>query len=68
MYLVYDRDPVIIFSDLQDLGVVEQFVDVGRLDRLDVEPVQVLVVGRPGQHSLQDSVHAGGHIWGYREI
>ena len=68
MYLVYDRDPVIIFSDLQDLGVVEQLVDVGRLDRLDVEPVQVLVAGRPGQHSLQDSVHASGHIWGYREI
>ena len=68
MYLVYDRDPVIIFSDLQDLGVVQQFVDVGRLDRLDVEPVQVLVAGRPGQHSLQDSVHTGGHIRGYREI
>ena len=68
MYLVYDRDPVIIFSDLQDLGVVEQLVDVGRLDRLDVEPVQVLVAGRPGQHSLQDSVHACGHIRGYREI
>ena len=68
MYLVYDRDPVIIFSDLQDLGVVKQLVDVGRLDRLDVEPVQVLVAGRPGKHSLQDSVYACGHIRGYREI
>ena len=62
MYLVNDRNSVIIFPYLNNLGVVEKLVDVGTVDRFNVKSVKVFIVRRTGENSLKNPVDPGGHV------